>query len=133
MARTGARVAFGSDWPVSSPDPLEELYVAVHRRLSPRLGAPGTPETEAPLLPEEAVGLYQGLAAFTEAVAWLNHREQDLGALLPGYLADVAVLDHDPFGSGGAGLEDCRVVATLVEGAVVHDGTSQRGGSGTGG
>ncbi|MFC0080656.1 amidohydrolase [Aciditerrimonas ferrireducens] len=133
LAGTGARVAFGSDWPVSSPDPLEELYVAVHRRLSPRLGVPGTPETEEPLLPQEAVDLYQGLAAFTEAVAWVNHREGDLGALLPGYLANVAVLDHDPFGSGGAGLEDCRVVATLVEGAVVHDGTSQRGGSGTGG
>src|SRR6266702_5909096 len=41
LLRLGTRVAFGSDWPVSSADPLQELHVAVNRMLSARLGAPG--------------------------------------------------------------------------------------------
>ena len=41
----GTRVAFGSDWPVSSADPLQEMHVAVNRVLSARLGRPGMPET----------------------------------------------------------------------------------------
>jgi hypothetical protein len=44
LARAGARLAFGSDWPVSSPDPLQEMHVAVNRCLSSRIGRAGTPE-----------------------------------------------------------------------------------------
>src|SRR5262249_35824046 len=51
LLRLGTRLAFGSDWPVSSADPLQELHVAVNRMLSSRLGEPGTAETTAPLLP----------------------------------------------------------------------------------
>ena len=57
LLRLGTRVAFGSDWPVSSADPLQELHVAVNRMLSRRLGEPGTPETTVPLLPGEAIGV----------------------------------------------------------------------------
>ena len=55
LARRGARLAFGSDWPVSSADPLQEIHVAVNRRLSARLGRPGTAETDRPFLPAEAL------------------------------------------------------------------------------
>jgi len=121
VATSGARLAFGSDWPVSSPDPLEEIYVALHRHLSPHLGAPNTPETTVPLLPNEAIDLYQGLAAFTEGVAWLNGREHDLGCLEPGYQADIAVLDRDPFASPEIEIADCRVVTTFAGGKAVFE------------
>jgi len=55
LARSGTRIAFGSDWPISSADPLQEMHVAVNRMLSTRLGEPGSVETTMPLLPEEAI------------------------------------------------------------------------------
>ena len=65
--------------------------------LSDRLGRPGTPETERPFLPAEALPLAQSLAAFTTGVAYVNHREHELGSLRPGHQADIAVLSQDIF------------------------------------
>ena len=48
LAQRGTRIAFGSDWPVSSADPLQEIHVAVNRRLSPQLGRPGTNRPAVP-------------------------------------------------------------------------------------
>ncbi len=121
LARRGARLAFGSDWPVSSADPLQELHVAVNRRLSPRLGRPGTPETEQPFLPGEALPLAQAVAAFTAGVAYVNHREQDLGSLRPGYRADLAVLSQDIFARPPAEIGDAQVELTIAGGQVVYD------------
>ena len=76
---------------------MQEIHVAVNRRLSSRLGRPGTPETERPFLPAEALPLGQSLAAFTAGVAYVNHREHELGSLRPGHQADIAVLSQDIF------------------------------------
>src|ERR1700722_13590096 len=65
LLRLGSRVAFGSDWPVSSADPLQEMHVAVNRMLSTRLGEPGSVETTTPLLPEEAIPIGAAVDAFT--------------------------------------------------------------------
>jgi hypothetical protein len=121
LARRGARLAFGSDWPVSSADPLQEIHVAVNRCLSPRLGRPGTPETERPFLPAEALPLPQAVAAFTSGVAYVNHREQELGSLRPGHLADIAVLSQDIFARPPSGIGDTRVDLTIAGGRVVHE------------
>jgi hypothetical protein len=121
LARCGARLAFGSDWPVSSADPLQEIHVAVNRCLSPRLGRPGTPETERPFLPAEALPLPQAVAAFTSGVAYVNHREQELGSLRPGHLADIAVLSQDIFARPPSGIGDTRVDLTIAGGRVVHE------------
>jgi hypothetical protein len=121
LARRGGRLAFGSDWPVSSADPLQEIHVAVNRRLSPRLGRPGTPETERPFLPGEALPLAQAVAAFTAGVAYVNHREQELGSLRPGHRADLAVLNQDIFALPPAEIGDTRVDLTIAGGQIVHE------------
>ena len=121
LARRGARVAFGSDWPVSSADPLQEIHVAVNRRLSPRLGRPGTPETERPFLPGEALPLAQAVAAFTSGVAYVNHREQELGSLRPGHRAELAVLSQDIFALPPTEVGDTHVDLTIAGGRVVHE------------
>ena len=120
LARRGTRLAFGSDWPVSSADPLQEIHVAVNRRLSPRLGQPGTAETDRPFLPDEAVTVSQALTAFTAGVAYVNHREADLGSLRPGHLADIAVLDRDILAISAAEIGSAQVDLTIAGGQVVH-------------
>ena len=120
LAQRGTRIAFGSDWPVSSADPLQEIHVAVNRRLSPQLGRPGTAETGQPFLPDEAVTAGQALTAFTAGVAYVNHRETDLGSLRPGRLADIAVLDRDILTIPPGEIGTTRVSLTIADGQVVH-------------
>jgi predicted amidohydrolase YtcJ len=121
LARRGARLAFGSDWPVSSADPLQEIHVAVNRRLSLRLGRPGTAETEQPFLAAEALPLPQAVAAFTSGVAYVNHREQELGSLRPGHRADLTVLSQDIFARPPAEIGDTRVELTIAGGQSVYE------------
>jgi predicted amidohydrolase YtcJ len=116
----GARVAFGSDWPVSSADPLQEMHVAVNRMLSARLGKPGTPETTTPLLPDEAITVDAAVDAFTRGVAYVNHEEEAAGALAPGMVADVAVLDQDLYAIPAAEIGSTSVRLTIAAGQVVH-------------
>jgi predicted amidohydrolase YtcJ len=120
VARRGARVAFGSDWPVSSPDPLQQMHVAVNRVLSAKLGEPGTPETTRPLLPAEAITVDAALHAFTAGVAFVNHEEDVAGTLAPGMLADVAVLSQDLYAISPGTIGDTTVELTLAGGQVVH-------------
>ena len=120
LLRLGTRLAFGSDWPVSSADPLQELHVAVNRVLSARLGEPGSAETTVPLLAGEAIGVDAALDAFTRGVAYVNHEEDVAGTLEPGKVADVAVLDHDLFTIAPSAIGDTSVALTIAGGKVVH-------------
>ncbi|MBV9095696.1 MAG: amidohydrolase [Streptosporangiaceae bacterium] len=118
LARRGTRIAFGSDWPVSTPDPLQEMHVAVNRVLSARQGQPGTPECERPLLPGQAITLEAAIGAFTSGVAYVNH-DDVAGRLLPGMRADVAVLDQDLYSVPAADIGGTSVVMTIANGTVV--------------
>jgi predicted amidohydrolase YtcJ len=111
LARAGVRLAAGSDWPVSTPDPLAALHVAVNRVDAE---APGEP-----FLPQEALGVQQAFAAYTSGSAYVNHLDET-GALSRGMLADLAVLDRDPFVGDPDEIGGTRVVATYVDGQVVH-------------
>jgi predicted amidohydrolase YtcJ len=122
VLRCGARVAFGSDWPVSSADPLQEMHVAVNRVLSARLGEPGTAATSKPLLPAEAITVDAAVGAFTGGVAYVNHEEDVAGALAPGMLADVAVLDQDLYAIPPDAIGATSVAMTIAGGQVVHGG-----------
>ncbi|MGR3934143.1 amidohydrolase [Streptomyces sp. BRA346] len=113
LLRAGATLAAGSDWPVSSPDPLEGIHVAVNRRL------PDAPEGTAPFLPEQRIGLEAAIAAYTAGSAYVNHAD-DTGAIAPGQLADLVVLDRDPFDGPREEIADCRVLQTFVGGERVH-------------
>ena len=120
LLRHGTRLAFGSDWPVSSADPLQELHVAVNRVLSPRLGEPGSAETTSPLLPAEGIGVDAAVDAFTQGVAYVNHEEDVAGTLEPGKMADVVVLDQDLYAIDPAAIGDTSVALTIAGGRVVH-------------
>jgi predicted amidohydrolase YtcJ len=113
LRRAGAPLAFGSDWTVSTADPLEEIEVAVHRV------APDDRDGE-PFLPAERLDLPAALAAFTSGSAHALRLEAETGSVTPGKLADLAVLDRDPFDPAAGPIGDVRVLATLVEGEPVH-------------
>ena len=120
LVRQGTRIAFGSDWPVSSADPLQEIHVAVNRVLSASLGRRGKPECTDPFQPEQAITLDDAIDAFTSGVAWVNHEEDVAGRLLPGMRADVIVLDQDLFAIPARDIGSTSVVMTVAGGTVVH-------------
>ncbi|MDO0938685.1 amidohydrolase [Streptomyces sp. DG2A-72] len=111
LLRSGARLAAGSDWPVSSPDPLEGIHVAVNRV------APGA--DTAVFLPAERLALAEALAAYTAGSAYVNHLD-DTGRVSVGALADLVVLDRDPFDGPTEALAETRVALTYVGGARVY-------------
>ena len=115
----GARVAFGSDWPVSSPDPIQEIHVAVNRRLSHHEGEAGTSGCEVPFRPEESLAIADALHAFTSGVAYVNGDEGELGVIAPGFQADLVVLDQDLFGISPDTIGDTSVDVTIAAGRVV--------------
>jgi len=123
----GTRIAFGSDWPVSSADPLQEMHVAVNRVLSERLGQPGEPECENPFLPDQAITVEAAVDAFTSGVAWVNHEEDVAGRLLPGMRADLAVLDQDIFTVPPREIGSTSVAMTVAGGTVVFVNTPEMG------
>ena len=101
LLRAGARLACGSDWPVSEADPLLGMHVAVNRR-APDRGA----EAE-PLLPDEALTVGEALAGYTTGAAYLNGLEGVTGRLEVGYAADLVAVDADVLGGdpGAAGRD----------------------------
>jgi predicted amidohydrolase YtcJ len=120
LVRGGTRIAFGSDWPISSADPLQEMHVAVNRVKSERLGRPGEPECEDPFLPAQAITVDEAIGAFTAGVDWVNHEEDQAGQLVPGMRADVAVLDQDLYAIPPGEIGSTSVVTTVASGHVVH-------------
>jgi predicted amidohydrolase YtcJ len=115
LLRAGARLAAGSDWAVSSANPLEGIHVAVNRTLPPGDGEPAG----KPLLPGQALSLAEALAAYTAGSAYVNQLDET-GAVAPGYLADLVVLDRDPFAGPPAEIAAATVALTYVEGQQVY-------------
>jgi predicted amidohydrolase YtcJ len=113
LKRAGARLAFGSDWSVSTANPLHEMQVAVTRIPFDE------PEIEA-FLPHERLDLATAIGAFTMGSAYVNHIDETTGSIAVGKLADLAVLDRNPLAPGAGPIGDCRVVLTLVEGEPVY-------------
>ncbi len=103
---SGAVVANGSDAPVEELDPLAGLVAGVLRTVDDR------PAWH----PEQALGIEAALAATCVTPAWLAYDEHRRGKLVPGYLADLVVLDRDPVAVPPEELPEVRVVATMVGG-----------------
>jgi predicted amidohydrolase YtcJ len=125
ILRSGARLAAGSDWAVSSANPLRAIHVAVNRALQGTTGAQAEP-----FLPGQALTLGQALAAYTLGSAYVNHLDDQTGTIEVGKLADLVVLDRDPFAGPAADIGTTGVLATYVEGAPVYlsDGSSHAAG-----
>jgi predicted amidohydrolase YtcJ len=119
LLRSGTQLCFGSDWPVSSPNPLWEIHTAVNRTVPPGYPYGGTGEEE-PFLPAERIGLAAALAAFTIGSAYVNHAELETGSIEVGKQADLVVLDRDLFGHPADEIALAQADLTIVNGAVVH-------------
>ncbi len=113
LFRSGAVLAFGSDWSVSSANPLEEIEVAVTR-----MGEKG--QTKEPFLPEERIALRDALAAFTIGSAYVNFQDDRTGSLEVGKLADLIVLDRNLFAIRPEEISEAKVLLTLLGGTPVH-------------
>ncbi len=119
LARSGAQLCFGSDWPVSSPNPMWEMHTAVNRTTSPDYPFRG-PDTDTPFLPGERIGLPAALAAFTIGSAYVNHDERDAGSIEAGKRADLVVLDRNLFAQPAEEIAQAEVDLTLVDGKAVY-------------
>ncbi len=115
MLDRGIPLAFGSDAPIESPDPLAGIHAAVTRQ-----DAVGEPA--GGWRPEQRLTEAEAIAAFTLGGARAAMAEDDLGVLAPGRIFDATLLDGDPRGGGGAWLE-VSATATVVGGRLrIADG-----------
>jgi predicted amidohydrolase YtcJ len=115
LLASGARLVAGSDWPVSSASPIEGIHVAVNR----------TPENRADefpaFLPDQRIPLSVAWEAYTEGSAYVNGREDRTGRLAPGFLADLVVLDRNPFDGDPLDIATSQVESTWVDGDCVYE------------
>ncbi|WP_336992783.1 amidohydrolase [Leucobacter sp. VD1] len=112
LASAGAALAAGSDWPVSSPDPVQAIHVAVNRR---------RPASAAPPLGEaQALTVTQAVNAYTSGSARVNHLDTVTGQLRPGAFADIAILDRNLFAIDAAELHTAVVDETWIAGQRVY-------------
>jgi predicted amidohydrolase YtcJ len=109
LNRSGAALAFGSDWPVSSGAPLDGIAVAASRRT-----AEGQPE--GGWTPHEIVPIERALSAYTNAVAYQAFAENNWGRITPGASADFVWLQHDPRDVPALELPDLPIRATYLRG-----------------
>ena len=108
VVRSGARVSYGSDWPVTSYLPLAALGVPTHRQ------APGG--NSAPWSPEESISVEQSLSFYTEGVAHQSYNEDRFGRIKVGMVADLVHLDANPLEIDPLEIAKIKVVATYKNG-----------------
>lgn len=114
LASSGARLAAGSDWPVSSPNPLWGMHVAVNRQVPREAG-----DVRPAFLAEQALDVDAALLAYTAGSAYVNHLD-DTGRIEVGAAADLAVLDRDILTGDPARIASAQVQATYINGSEVH-------------
>jgi predicted amidohydrolase YtcJ len=110
----GARLAFGSDAPVESPNPFWGIHAAVTRRHQD-----GSPSPKG-WYPEQCLSVDEALHAYTTGAAYAAGMEDQLGILAAGYLADLLVLNEDPFTCPPDELMNIKPIATMVAGEWVY-------------
>ncbi len=115
--RAGVRLAAGSDWPVTTADPMDAIHTAVNRQhpgsATPALGGE-----------KQCIDLATAMAAYTSGSAYVNHRDDETGSIRPGYLADLIILEPDPFTLPADQIHRATVVATWIDGTLVYSASS---------
>jgi predicted amidohydrolase YtcJ len=111
LVRAGATLAGGSDWPVSTCDVMAQVHVATTR-------LPVGDTGYEPLGPDERIDPVTALAAYTAGSAWHNHEELTRGSVSVGNLADLVVLDRDPFVDGS--FDETQVEMVFARGRLAH-------------
>jgi predicted amidohydrolase YtcJ len=115
LQKAGARLAGGSDWSVTSVNPLHGIQVAVTRK------ALNATDDAPAWLPDERLDLTTALEAYTRGGAYVNF-EDDSGSIAVGKRADLIVLDRDPYAVQPGELHALQVQWTLLEGREVFRG-----------
>jgi predicted amidohydrolase YtcJ len=118
LVRAGARVAMGSDWSVSSPDPVWGIHVAVNRTSPPQY--PYGHVSDDPFLPGERLGVRTALDGYTINSAYVNHLDASTGSIEAGKEADLVVLDRDLLSLPAEEISSATVQLTLVGGERVY-------------
>ncbi|CAN5765988.1 amidohydrolase [soil metagenome] len=119
LQRAGSLLASGSDWPVSTANPLEIIHTTVNRAPA---GATGP--SALPFLGEQALSLADALIAHSLGTAYLNHDEQRSGTIEVGKAGDIVILDRDIFAAPVAEIGSAGVIYTIIGGEIVYDATS---------
>jgi predicted amidohydrolase YtcJ len=114
MLRSGARLAFGSDFPVESPNPFPGLAAAVSRQDM-------SGEPPGGWIPAERLSFEQALHAFTRGAAYAGFAEDRIGSLEPGKWADFILIDRDPTKVDAQSLARTQVLETWVAGKKVWE------------
>jgi hypothetical protein len=115
----GARVAFGTDWPVEALDPLLTVHAAVTRQ-----SADGQPP--GGWRPEERVGVAEAVEAYTLGSAYAEFQEKDKGSIEPGKLADMVLLSEDLLSIPPGEIPSAKVELTLLGGRVIYERGKER-------
>jgi predicted amidohydrolase YtcJ len=109
---SGARLAFGSDWYVAPPTPLEGIYAAVTRRTLDDKNPGGW-------VPEQKITVDEALTAYTAGGAYASFQDRETGTIAPGMLADLTVIDRDLRVIPAAEIREARIVRTIAGGKTV--------------
>jgi predicted amidohydrolase YtcJ len=114
LVDAGATLAFGSDWFVAPPTPLEGIYAAVTRRTLDGRNPGGW-------VPAQRIAVEEALRAYTTGSAFAEYREGKKGMLRRGMLADLVLIDRDLTAVPAETIRDARVLLTIVGGRVVYE------------
>ena len=117
LTTSGARLALGSDWPVSSGAPLDGIAVAASRRTE-------AGEPEGGWTPHEILPIEETLAAYTAGVSYQAFAEDNWGTIAPGASADLVVLDRDPRTTPALDIPAVTVRATYLRGRAAYSSTN---------
>jgi predicted amidohydrolase YtcJ len=112
MLKSGARIAYGSDWPVTSQVPLEALAVPTHRQSPDR-------KPEGGWSPHESISVEQSLSFYTHGVAYQNYKEERYGEIKVGAEADLMILSQNPLTCDLHDVSKISVVTVFKRGKVI--------------
>ncbi|MDG1016740.1 MAG: amidohydrolase [Woeseiaceae bacterium] len=125
----GAKIAFGSDWSVTSANPFHQIETSITRQSATNVTAlenkPVDPEQDVPLFIEESISLEAAIKAFTLNAAFVNKIESITGSLEVGKLADLVILDQNLFEIEPYDISETQALITFFEGQVVHGDLAQ--------
>lgn len=110
---TGATIAFGSDWSVSTANPFPQMETAITRK-------DADDDTDTSFIPEERIDLETAIVAFTINAAFVNKQENETGSIEVGKLADLIVLDKNLFETEQDDISETKVLLTLFGGEPVY-------------
>jgi len=113
LLEKGARLAFGSDWPVAPLDPIQGIYAAVTRRTIDDKNPKGW-------VPEQKVSLEEAIQGFTSGGAFAEFAEMSKGSIEPGKLADLVVLDKNLFEIPPEEIRNAKVRMTILGGRIIY-------------